>query len=524
MTDLTASGVSTSGLPASGVSASGLPASGVAASGLPASGVAASGLPASGVAASGLPASGVAASGLPASGVSASGLPASGVSASGLPAPGVAASGLPASGVSAPGLPTPGAPTPGLPALGISTPGAPTPGAPTPAFPAPMSRHQRTALLFPPQRPLSLEAGGTLTDVQVAYEEYGRPDPARPNTVFVCHALTGTSHAARHTPDDLPGWWEEMVGPGRPIDTARFHVVCANVVGGCAGTTGPWSPGPAGQPLGADFPEVTVGDMVTVHRELLRHLGGPDLHAVVGGSLGGMQALEWLLRHPGDARRFLLVATGARLSADGLAAHAAGRAAIRSDPAFADGHYARRPDARGPVDGLGVARMIAHLTYMSPGSLATKFGRRQQPRASAGGGAYGPYAVERYLEHQARSFVARFDANSYLRLTAAMDRYDAFARPPATFPKIPRTPTAHLFSFESDRLFGAADTAYLTARLHELGVPLTHHRDHSSQAGHDAFLLRVPGYLQAVATVLATPPRTDRPLSVGAGARPEQGS
>ncbi|MFJ2609214.1 homoserine O-acetyltransferase [Streptomyces sp. NPDC087425] len=368
------------------------------------------------------------------------------------------------------------------------------------AIPAPVSRHLRTATLFPPQRPLRLESGATLSHVRVGYEEFGRPDPRRPNTVFVCHALTGTSHAARHGPDDLPGWWEEMVGPGRPIDTDRLHVVCANVLGGCAGTTGPWSPGPTGRALAADFPEVTVGDMVTVHRRLLRHLGSTGLYAVVGGSLGGMQALEWLLRHPGDARRFLLIATGARLSADALAAHAAGRAAIRADPGFAAGRYAELPGAPGPVDGLGVARMIAHLTYMSRTSLETKFGRRHQPPPTPEGAAHGPYAVERYLEHQARTFVTRFDANSYLRLTAAMDGYDAFARPtPVTGPP----PAVQVFSFASDRLFAAADTEHLTTRLSALGFPLTHHRDASSEAGHDAFLLRVPGYLDAVADALA---------------------
>ncbi|WP_019058526.1 homoserine O-acetyltransferase MetX [Streptomyces prunicolor] len=371
-------------------------------------------------------------------------------------------------------------------------------------FPAPASRHQRTATLFPPDRPLRLEKGGILSQVRVAYEEFGHPDPHRPNTVFVCHALTGNSHVTRHSPDDIPGWWEEMVGPGRPIDTNHLHVVCANVLGGCAGTTGPWTPDPTGRPLAADFPAITVGDMVTVHRRLLVHLGSTGLHAVVGGSLGGMQALEWLLRHPGDARQFLLIATGARLSTDALAAHAAGRAAIRADPAFAAGRYPEHPDARGPVEGLGVARMIAHLTYMSPKSLDTKFARRHQPLAPAADPAYGPYAVERYLEHQARTFVTRFDANSYLHLTAAMDHYDAFARPTAPLPPEDRRPTVQVFSFASDRLFAATDTDHLMTHLSTLGLPLTHHRDITSEAGHDAFLLRVPGYLTAVAEAFAT--------------------
>lgn len=366
--------------------------------------------------------------------------------------------------------------------------------------PVPVSAHRRTAVLFPRHRPLLLESGAALHDVQVAYEEYGRPDPDRPNTVFVCHALTGSSHVARHSADEPAGWWEELVGPGRPLDTGRLHVVCADVIGGCAGTTGPHSTGPAGRPFGADFPEVTVGDMVRVHRALLERLGVGELRAVVGGSLGGMQALEWLLRHPDDARQFVLIATGTRLSADALAAHAAGRAAIRADPGFEGGRYADVPGAPGPVGGLGVARMIAHLTYMSPGSLATKFGRLRQAAPAAGDLAYGPFAVERYLEHQAAAFTARFDANSYLRLTAAMDGYDACVRPRAAAVGVPEV---DVFSFASDRFFTGADTDVLLGFLNRLGVPVTHHRDTSSEAGHDSFLLRVPGYLAAVADTFA---------------------
>ncbi|MFI0186138.1 homoserine O-acetyltransferase [Streptomyces sp. NPDC017082] len=370
---------------------------------------------------------------------------------------------------------------------------------------APLSRHLRFAHLFPAGRPLRLQAGGTLSDVRVAYEEYGTPAPSGDNTVFVCHALTGDAHPARHDPEDLPGWWEPMIGPGRPIDTDHFHVVCANVLGGCAGTTGPRTPGPDGRPYGPDFPAVTMSDMVRVHRELLAHLGVGRLHAVVGGSLGGMQALEWLLRHPGDAAGFVLVATAAALTTDNLAFSAVGRAAIRSDARFAQGRYAEDPDNPGPVDGLGVARMLAHLTYMSAESLDAKFGRRFQPVPDGTGAARGPFAVERYLEHQAGKLVARFDANSYLTLTAAMDAYDAFARPHALVPGA--TPDVHLVSFASDRLFGPQATRELDERLTAAGLTVTRYHDTTSAAGHDAFLLDEPGYLAHMATLFRLPAR-----------------
>ncbi|WP_206302821.1 homoserine O-acetyltransferase [Streptomyces sp. WAC 01529] len=370
--------------------------------------------------------------------------------------------------------------------------------------PAQLSRHLKIATLFTPEYPLVLESGRSLSHVQVAYEEYGTPSRHRDNTVFVCHALTGDSHPARHDPDDIPGWWDVMVGPGRPIDTDTFHVVSANVLGGCAGTTGPLSPGETGRPLGPDFPEVTVADMVTVHRALLAHLGVDRLHSVVGGSLGGMQALEWLLRHPGDARRFVLIGTAAGLTTDGLAAHAVSRAAIRSDPCFDGGRYVDDLIGPGPRDGLGIARMVAHLTYMSPESLESKFGRAVQPGREPTGPAHGRYAIERYLEHQARKFVDRFDANSYLHLTTAMDRFTAFERPHAIAAE--NDPAVHVFSFASDRLFGQEVTNALLAQLTATGLTtVTHHRDSTSPAGHDAFLLNVPGYLREMRAVLAAP-------------------
>ncbi len=373
------------------------------------------------------------------------------------------------------------------------------------AFPALVSPHARTVTLFA-DTPLRLEGGGTLADIRVTYETYGRPRGR--NTVFVCHALTGDSHPARHDADDLPGWWEPMIGSGRPIDTSVFHVVCANVLGGCAGTTGPW----AGAPSGSPFPDVTVGDMVTVHRRLLDHLGVTGLHAVIGGSLGGMQALNWLLRYPADADRYLIIAAAARLSADNLAANAICRAAIRSDPAFKSGRY--RADEP-PAAGLGLARMIGHMTYLSAEALEDKFGRDLAPAAPRrrGGVWNGPFAVESYLEHQAAKLVARFDANSYLYLTQAMDRFDAFPGPPR--PLADARAATHLFSFASDRLFGPDHSQRIRDGLRASGLTVRHHHDTTSRAGHDAFLLPVPGYLDAVRRAVNLPRPGDQDLAPG---------
>lgn len=355
-------------------------------------------------------------------------------------------------------------------------------------------------VLFGADRPLHLESGRTLTEVPVAFERYGPPDPSGGNTIFICHALTGDSHVARHDADDADGWWGAMVGPGRPIDTRRFQVVCANVLGGCSGTLGPAPGGPAGPP----FPQVTVADMVAVHRELLRHLGIERLYAVIGGSLGGMQVLEWLLRHPDDARRYGLIATSAQLSTDNLAFNAIGRAAIRSDPRFRGGAY---PADDGPDAGLGTARMIGHLTYMSAESLQAKFGRALSPPGDGadmvGVPAWGPYSVERYLEHQADKLVARFDANSYLCLTTAMDLFDAFATP---YERVAEAePDVRLFSFESDRLFGIDHSRHILEHLTKAGVRCAHFHEETSRGGHDAFLMEVPAYLDAVAEWLAAP-------------------
>lgn len=356
----------------------------------------------------------------------------------------------------------------------------------------PRSRWIRTAGNLPGIQPLRLRLGGRLDDVVVAYETFGALSADADNVIFVCHALTGDSHVTRHDAGDLPGWWEPMVGHGRPIDTSRYFVVCANVLGGCAGTTGPWALSPDGTRLGGNFPQITVTDMVAVHRALLAHLGlSRPLLAVIGGSLGGMQTLEWLLRYPADAHGYFVIAGTAAQSAENLAWHAIGRAAIRSDPKFADGHY---PLDDPPAAGQGVARMVAHMTYLSEAALEQKFGRRRHD---------GRFAVTNYLDHQAEKLNARFDPNSYLSLTSAMDQFDAFGDPVTWPPPDDWVPAVHLFSFGSDRLFGSQHSDHIQRMLAGYGIKATHYCDTTSVAGHDAFLLEVPPYLAEVRHLLA---------------------
>lgn len=344
--------------------------------------------------------------------------------------------------------------------------------------------------------PLTLSSGAVLAPVTVAYETFGELADDGANAVFVCHALTGDAHVARHRMDDVPGWWEHLIGPGRPIDTNHHFVVCANVLGGCAGTTGPCATDLTGRRYGPNFPAIEIADMVAVHRGLLRHLGITRLRAVIGGSMGGMQALEWLLTAPADADAFLLVATTSEMSTENLAWNAIARAAIRCDPDFLGGDY---PPGAGPRTGLGVARMVGHMTYLTEEVLQAKFSR--SPRKPAGASPVrGGFAVESYLEHQADKLVARFDANSYLRLLHAMDRFAPFAcgRPPVL---TDRAPEVHVFSLEGDRLFGEHHSRALCRRLADAGFVSRHHHDPHAYGGHDAFLLDTPVFLRQVGEV-----------------------
>ncbi|WP_137293084.1 homoserine O-acetyltransferase MetX [Nocardioides dongxiaopingii] len=337
--------------------------------------------------------------------------------------------------------------------------------------------------------PLVLEHGGRLDHVEVAYETWGELAPARDNVVFVCHALTGDAHAGGEG-----GWWANLVGPGRPLDTDRFHVVCANLLGGCRGTTGPSSPDPAtGRPWGLDFPLLTVRDLVAVHRRLLAHLGVERLHAAIGGSLGGMQVLQWAVDDPAAIDRAVLVAASSRLSAQGIAFSAVARDAIMRDPDFQGGRYVgsgRRPD-----HGLAVARRMAHITYVSEGSLEAKFGR---DRLADGPPTHATdFQVEAYLDHQAEVFLARFDALSYLYLTRVMDYFDPFSDAGAAARAGSGGTDFLVVSFDTDWRFPTAQSRRIHDHLAAAGAR-SRHVEIASPWGHDSFLLEPPGYHDVV--------------------------
>jgi homoserine O-acetyltransferase/O-succinyltransferase len=358
------------------------------------------------------------------------------------------------------------------------------------------------AVLFTADRPLTLASGAELAPVEVAYETYGTLDADRANAIVVCHALTGDAHAAGdHGDPNRRGWWDNIIGPGRPLDTDRFFVVCANLLGGCMGTTGPSSVDPAtGRPYGLRFPLITVSDLVLVHRALMTHLGIARPLAAVGGSLGGMQALQWALDAPGELGSAIIICASSRLSAQNIAFSAVAREAIMSDPDFRGGDY-YETDAR-PDRGLAVARMMAHITYLSEESMRRKFGRRLQDADTPRLGFDVDFQVESYLQHQGASFLRRFDANSYLYLTRVMDYFDAFADPAATAAALAGTATRFLVvSFDSDWRFDTAHSREIVRTLAAHEVPVTF-REIASPHGHDSFLLEVPEYHRTVAGFL----------------------
>ena len=354
--------------------------------------------------------------------------------------------------------------------------------------------------LFDSDTPLRLARGGVLAPVEVAYETYGELSRRGDNAVFVCHALTGDAHAAGYHPGARrPGWWDTMIGPGKPLDTTRMFVVCANLIGGCQGTTGPASTNPAtGAAYGMDFPLLDMVDFVTVHRALLKHLGVTKLLAAFGGSLGGMQVLEWALRYPEDMATAVVIAASSRLSAQNIAFSAVAREAITRDPGFAEGQYAAAGTA--PQMGLSIARMMAHITYLSEEAMTTKFGREpQESTFTPGFGA--DFAVESYLRHQGESFLERFDALSYLYLTRVMDYFDPFADAAATDAIAAAGTKVLVTSFSSDWRFSPMHSQRIVRTLERAGVPVTY-RTLQSDYGHDSFLLEVPGYQETVRAYL----------------------
>ncbi len=336
---------------------------------------------------------------------------------------------------------------------------------------------------------LPLDSGQTLAGAQIAYETYGELAADKSNAVLICHALTGDQYvASNHPVTGKPGWWERMVGPGKPIDTDRFFVVCANVIGSCMGSTGPASDTQDGAPYAMRFPVITIRDMVRGLVALLDGLGIERLHTVVGGSMGGMQALSLAANWPTRAERVLVIASTARHSAQNIAFHELGRQAIMADPAWAKGDY--YASGVKPDNGLAVARMAAHITYLSEEGLTAKFGRRLQDRDAKSFGFEADFQVESYLRYQGSGFTQRFDANSYLYITRAMDYFDlaeehggkladAFAGSPARF---------CLVSFDSDWLYPTAESQHIVHALNAAGAKVSF-VELSAANGHDSFLL-----------------------------------
>ncbi len=345
--------------------------------------------------------------------------------------------------------------------------------------------------------PLRLDGGVLLSPVEIAYETYGTLAPDGGNAILICHALTGDQHvASAHPRTGKPGWWARMIGPGKPIDPARDFVICSNVLGSCMGSSGPASVNPAtGRPWGMAFPVITIRDMVRAQAMLLDHLGVDRLKAVVGGSMGGMQALSWPATFPDRVDAVVVIASTARHTAQNIAFHEVGRQAIMADPKWQDGdYYGEEP----PAAGLAVARMAAHITYLSEAGLTEKFGRRLQARPGKEDGAksFGfdaDFQVESYLRHQGLSFVDRFDANSYLYITRAMDYFDLAEEHGGLLANAFRATGARfcLVSFDTDWLYPTAESRSIVQALNAAGAPVSF-VELSSPYGHDAFLLDAP--------------------------------
>ena len=359
---------------------------------------------------------------------------------------------------------------------------------------------------------LTLDNGSVLDTLTLAYRTYGILNGDKSNAILICHALTGDHHPSGANPlTGRTGWWDNMVGPGKPIDTERYFVICQNVIGGCAGSTGPSSQRADGTPYDLDFPVITIGDMVRAQNVLLDRLKIPDLFCVIGGSMGGMQVLQWAAAHGQRVFSAIPIATAARHSSQNIAFHEVGRQAILADPDWHGGNYAAENTA--PRKGLAVARMAAHITYLSEAALQRKFGRNLQDRDQLSYGFEADFQIESYLRHQGISFVDRFDANSYLYITRAMDYFDlaadfggtladAFANTKARFCVV---------SFTSDWLFPTSESISLVRALNAAGANVSF-VEIESDKGHDAFLLDEPemeqtiiGFLNAAAVARGLP-------------------
>ena len=343
---------------------------------------------------------------------------------------------------------------------------------------------------------LRTQSGFTFEQVDVSYQTLGTFSPARDNAILICPALTGDAHVACTEPHTgRPGWWDYHVGPGKAVDPGKFFIICASVLGGCGGTTGPASLRPgADKPYGVDFPPVTVRDMVSVQIKLLDHLRIPQLFAAIGGSMGGMQALALAVDHPERVRVCIPIATCVSHTAMQIAFNEIGRHAILSDPDWNGGNYS---EGRRPVQGLAVARMVGHVTYLSEFAMTHKFGRQRQAEQGANGDEAAAFSVESYLQHQGQNFVKRFDPNSYLYLTRAIDQFDLFENGPAA--DILRRVRARflVISFASDWLYPPAQSRELVRLLKRAGISATY-INVGTEYGHDSFLIENPAFASVV--------------------------
>lgn len=352
-------------------------------------------------------------------------------------------------------------------------------------------------------RPMLLDCGSEIGAFTVAYQTYGALNADRSNAVLVCHALTGDQFVLdRHPVTGKSGWWGLMVGPGRPIDTDRFFVICANVLGGCMGTVGPREVNPdTGRPYGLSFPVITIGDMVRAQKLLIDHLGIRQLFCVIGGSMGGMQVLEWSASYPDNVFCAIPIAASWRHSAQNIAFHEVGRQAIMADPDWCGGEYDRY--GKRPHRGLAVARMAAHITYLSETTLHQKFGRSLQDRANISYGFDADFQVESYLRHQGITFVERFDANSYLYITRAMDYFDLAEQHGGALANAflhhgKGTPVRFcVVSFSSDWLFPTVESRQVVHALNAVAANVSF-VEVQTDKGHDSFLLDVPAFYQVI--------------------------
>ena len=361
---------------------------------------------------------------------------------------------------------------------------------------------------FGPDEPLPLDAGVSLAPFQIAYKTYGTLNAGKTNAVMVCHALSGDQHVASPNPvTGKPGWWSLMVGPGRPIDTDRYFVICANVLGGCMGTTGPASTNPAtGRPYGLGLPVVTIRDMVRAQVMLLDRLGIDQLLCVLGGSMGGMQVLQWAASFPERVFAAVPIACAVRHSSQNIAFHEVGRQAVMADPEWCGGKYLERGCA--PRKGLAVARMAAHITYLSDEALHRKFGRQLQDRAKLAFGFDADFQVESYLRHQGMTFVDRFDANSYLYMTRAMDYFDVAEDCGGVLANAFRGTRTRfcVVSFTSDWLFPTSENRTIVHALNAAAANVSF-VEIETDRGHDAFLLDEPELFATVSGFLSAAAR-----------------